>query len=89
MKGEVQSVGLIDFNTINGDLEPKYGPLIHYIIDHHVDSNLYLDSVKDKNVKLVGSAQSLLVNKIWTSNILDGIPQDQVAGLALLLSAAV
>ena len=85
----VESVGLIDFNKINEDLEPKLGSKIHYILDHHVDSNLYLDTLKEKKVTRVGSAHTLLVEKIWASKNFHSISKDVVQDLALFLSAAI
>ena len=85
----IESVGLIDFNKINEDLEPKLGPKIHYILDHHVDSNLYLDTLKEKKVTKVGSAHTLLVEKIWGSKNFAFVPKDVVQDLALILSAAI
>ena len=85
----VESVGLIDFNKINEDLEQKLGPKMHYILDHHVDSKLYLNTLKEKKVTKVGSAHTLLIEKIWSSQNLDLIPKDDLAKLALFLSAAI
>ena len=83
----VESVGLIDFNKINEDLEEKLGEKMHYILDHHVDSKLYLDTVKEKVVIKVGSAHTLLIQKAWPFISKKGTAE-QVADLALFLSAA-
>ena len=52
---------------------------MHYILDHHVDSKLYLNTLKEKTVTKVGSAHTLLIEKIWTSKNLALIPKDDLA----------
>jgi inorganic pyrophosphatase/exopolyphosphatase len=56
----VESVGLVDFNELNKELESKLMSKVHYIIDHHVDNNKYLETVKEKEVKHIGSAATLV-----------------------------
>ena len=47
----VESVGLVDFNRINKELE-GFGleDKVHYIIDNHGDHGLYGSSLKEKMV---------------------------------------
>lgn len=77
----VESVALVDFNKLNVALEGLSGK-VHFIIDHHVDSELYLDTLKEKEIKLVGSAVTLIAQRILAKGSVD-------AGLALFLSAAI
>ena len=37
---------------------------VHYIIDHHVDNNKYLETIKEKEVKHIGSAVTLVAQRI-------------------------
>lgn len=84
----VESVGLVDFNELN-DQFLILGDRVHFIIDHHVDNNLYADSLQEKEVKLVGSACTLVTRKIMATNIADGKESRMAvdSDLALFLSA--
>ena len=44
----VESVGLVDFNQLNKELESKLESKVHYIVDHHNDNKLYLNTLKEK-----------------------------------------
>jgi len=33
---------------------------VEYIVDHHVDNKKYLQTIKEKEIKLVGSAATLV-----------------------------
>jgi len=53
---EVKSVGLVDFNELTPEFK-SVSDRVHYIIDHHVDNKLYLDSVKEEpTIRVLGSA---------------------------------
>ena len=46
---KVESVGLIDFNKLNKELEQyNFIDKIHYIIDNHYDHQKYSNSLKEK-----------------------------------------
>jgi inorganic pyrophosphatase/exopolyphosphatase len=80
---DVESVALVDFNQLTKDLEPKLCDKIHYIIDHHVDSNMYLETIKHKEIKLIGSACTLVAQMIMNEqNAMD-------SDLAMFLSAPI
>ena len=55
---DVESVVLVDFNKLNPEFE-QLGEKVHFILDHHVDNNLYLESLVDKSIMLLGSAATL------------------------------
>ena len=55
---QIESVGMIDFNKLTRELE-FLSDKIHYIIDHHADHELYLDTIKDKHIMTCGSATTL------------------------------
>lgn len=57
---------------------------MHFIVDHHVDSNLYLETLKQKDLKLIGSACTLVCQKLLEHSQ-DSIDSD----LALFLSAPI
>lgn len=61
---QVESVGLVDFNELNKELESKLSSKVHYIIDHHIDNNKYLETLKEKEVKHIGSAATLVAQRI-------------------------
>lgn len=44
---------------------------MHHIIDHHVDNNLYLDSLKSKELKLIGSATTLVAEQLFSKDMFD------------------
>lgn len=37
---------------------------VHYILDHHVDQELYLASIKEKKIQIIGSAATLVAEKL-------------------------
>jgi inorganic pyrophosphatase/exopolyphosphatase len=58
---QVESVGLVDFNQLNKEIDNHdLCNKIHYIVDHHVDNELYGDTLKEKDIRLVGSATTLV-----------------------------
>ena len=65
---DVKTVGLVDFNELN----PEFSSLadrVHYIIDHHVDSKLYLDTLKEeREIRLVGSAATLVIGNLMKTD---------------------
>lgn len=48
--GNVESVGLIDWNKLPKDINPILGQKVHYIIDHHNDNQMYLNSLIEKRI---------------------------------------
>jgi len=81
---QVESIGLVDFNELNDDFK-MLSPYVHFIIDHHVDNNLYLESLQFKEIKLIGSACTMVARKIMDVELNGGCGID--ADLALFLSA--
>ena len=60
---QIESVGMIDFNKLTKELS-FLSDKIHYIIDHHADHKLYLDTIKEKLIITCGSATTLVTQKI-------------------------
>ena len=58
---------------------------MHYIIDHHVDSHLYADTLKLKKLELIGSATTLVIEQMLNSKN-DNLSQID-SDLALFMSA--
>ena len=81
---EVESVALVDFNQLTKELEPLLNKKVHYIVDHHVDSNMYLETLKQKDLKLIGSACTLVCQKL-----LELSPDTIDSDLAMFLSAPI
>ena len=89
---KVTEVVLVDHNILDvtqSDLESK----VTRVIDHHVDSNAYLDQLVEKQVCLVGSACSLVAVKFHEDEELfkDDLAADEAgkANLSYLLGASV
>lgn len=66
---EVEEIALIDHNLLDSKQADELGPDAHskvtYVYDHHVDCKFYpWSQVKDYQVRLIGSACSLLVLQI-------------------------
>lgn len=60
---------MVDFNELNIELAPyKFENKIHNIIDHHVDSNLYGETLQSKEVELVGSAATLVARQLFAKD---------------------
>ena len=76
---QVESVGLVDFNELNKELEPKLSSKVHYIIDHHVDNNKYLETIKEKEITQVGSAVTLVAERIFNP-MLFTFPDSELLG---------
>ena len=62
----VSSVGLIDFNRLNKEIEPL-ADRIDMILDHHLDEKLY--SPVEREIKPMGSATTLIVFKILKASL--------------------
>lgn len=59
----INEFALIDHNKLDNSqqyLESK----ITRIVDHHIDNNLYLEQLKEKEIKLIGSATTLVIDKL-------------------------
>ena len=83
---EIESVAIIDFNQLPKEFEADLSGKIHYICDHHVDSNLYLDTLKsEKEVQLLGSCSTLVAQKMIEKTYTKVMDSD----LALFLSAPI
>ena len=61
---DIESVSMVDFNELNPPLSKLLGNKVHHIIDHHVDNGLYSETLKSKEIDLIGSAATLVVNKL-------------------------
>jgi inorganic pyrophosphatase/exopolyphosphatase len=84
---DVESVGLIDFNKLTKELS-CIKDKVHYIVDHHADHGLYLDTVKDKKITICGSATTLIVQKILTeSDLFQTSSAEDTSELALFACA--
>ena len=46
----VESVALVDFNQLPSNLEPSLKSKVHYIVDHHIDNKVYLDTLIKKEI---------------------------------------
>lgn len=73
-------MGLVDFNELTKDLSTQIGSKVQFVIDHHVDNCLYGDTIKHKEVKLIGSASTLVAAHLLEANFYD-------ADLALFAAA--
>ena len=63
---KVESVALVDFNELNQQFS-ELGNKVHFIVDHHVDNGLYTDTLKEKEIKLIGSACTLVIHKLLSA----------------------
>eukprot|EP00347_Sterkiella_histriomuscorum_P007811 403347471 len=62
---EINEIGLIDHNKLDIS-EDHLKSKITRIIDHHVDNKLYQDTLKEKEIQLIGSAATLVIEKLQT-----------------------
>lgn len=86
----MESVALVDFNELTKEMEQWLGSKVHYIVDHHVDNQLYLDTLIKKEIQLVGSATTLVIQNIFGKpDILSGQSDADLADLSLFLSAPI
>ena len=87
--GNIQSLGLVDFNKLTKNtafLEHA----VHYILDHHVDQGLYAKSLKEKKIQVIGSATTLVAEKLlYSTDVFKDLPEQEVADLALFISAPI
>ena len=86
--GSVESVALVDFNQLPKELDVWLKSKIHYIVDHHVDNNMYLDTLIKKEIQLIGSATTLVANKLLEGKEFFAEETDS-SDLALFLSAPI
>ncbi|CDW75375.1 UNKNOWN [Stylonychia lemnae] len=66
---QIDEIALIDHNKLDVSqtfLEPK----IRRIVDHHIDNNLYLEQLKEKDIKLIGSATTLVIDRFMSDFLL-------------------
>jgi inorganic pyrophosphatase/exopolyphosphatase len=77
---KIETVALVDFNQLDKELE-ELGPKVEYIIDHHVDNGMYSETVKEKDIQLIGSATTLVAQRL--------LEQECCSDLALFLSAPI
>ena len=62
---EVESVALVDFNCMNDEVA-HLADKVHHIFDHHVDNNLYQETVKTRNIVVpLGSAVTLVIPQLF------------------------
>ena len=90
-RDDITEIALIDHNQLDIDQEQWLGKHVSYIVDHHVDMNLYSDTLKEKEVRFVGSACSLVALMFKKNRHIfeeDLTPSD-MPNLAYLLAAAV
>ena len=93
---KVESVGLVDFNVLNKELAAyDFDSKVHNIIDHHVDSGLYGDTLQSKEIELVGSACSLVARQLFSNDpefqqdTITQIEAQDLADLSLFISAPI
>ena len=86
----IESIALVDFNQLPKEFESHLASKVHYIVDHHIDMNLYKDSLVEKEIKLIGSASTLVINKLLASEDKFFAKDDASnSDLALFLSAPI
>jgi len=61
---KLQEVALIDHNRLDNSQEVLLAPLVTRIVDHHVDTSPLYPRLQEKQVELIGSATTLVVEKL-------------------------
>lgn len=77
-------VTLIDHNKLDQTQEALLGSKVTKIVDHHVDNNMYSGQLVDKQIELIGSATTLVIERL-----LKEFPDSIDAELAHFLKAPI
>jgi inorganic pyrophosphatase/exopolyphosphatase len=60
----IEEVALFDHNKLDNSQEGLLAKKVTRIVDHHVDNNMYSEQLVEKQIELIGSAATLVIERL-------------------------